>query len=141
MAVGLVASYGALAAEGVLFLLPERLRPRTRRLFVGPADSFPPDSVRTIHDLEGGEILVRHVADGFQAFSSTCPHLGCKVHWVSEEGQFLCPCHVGVFDAEGRAISGPPARAGQSLSAAPLIVDRDSGVVYLEVRDPGRKRT
>jgi hypothetical protein len=45
-----------------------------------------------------------------------------------------------VFDEEGRAISGPPADAGQSLYPAPLLVDEESGVVYLEVKDPGRKR-
>lgn len=142
MGVGLLASYGTLAAQGLLFLLPQHLKPRTRRLFVGPVDRFPVDSVHTIRDPGGDEILVKRTASGdFHAFSSTCPHLGCKVKWMAADQEFFCPCHRGVFDADGRAISGPPADAGQSLAPAPLIVDAESGVVYLEVKDPGRKKT
>jgi cytochrome b6-f complex iron-sulfur subunit len=142
MGVGLLASYGTLAAQGLMFLLPERLKPRTRRLFVGPVDRFPAGSVSTIRDPGGDEILIKRATGGaFQAFSSTCPHLGCKVKWQAEEEQFLCPCHQGFFNADGVAISGPPADAGQNLFPAPLIVDEESGVVYLEVKDPGRKST
>jgi len=141
MGVGLLASYGTLAAQGLMFLLPERLKPRTRRIFVGPFDRFPVGGVQAIRDPEGNEILVkRTAASAFQAFSSTCPHLGCKVKWVAEDQQFFCPCHRGVFDADGRAISGPPAEADQNLFPAPLIVDVESGVVYIEAKDPGRKK-
>ena len=49
--------------------------------------------------------------DRFEAYSSTCPHLGCRVHWESEEGNFFCPCHRGVFDERGVGVSGPPADA------------------------------
>lgn len=141
MGIGLGASYGVLAIQGLLFLLPAPLRPRTRRIFVGPIDRFAIGGVQPIRDLEGNEILVKRVASAtFQAFSSTCPHLGCKVHWQDEEQRFFCPCHGGVFDAEGRGIAGPPADAGQRLFPAPLIVDLPNGVVYLEVEDRGRKR-
>ena len=141
MGVGLLASYGTLAAQGLIFLLPEHLKPRTRRIFVGPLDRFVAGSVQTLRDAAGNEILVKRASSGpFQAFSSTCPHLGCKVKWVAKEQQFFCPCHRGVFDAEGRGISGPPADAGQNLTPAPLIIDEESGVVYLEVKETGRKK-
>jgi hypothetical protein len=42
---------------------------------------------------------------------------------------------MGIFDPEGRGISGPPGDAGQSLAPVPVEVDQDSGVVYLEVED------
>lgn len=141
MGVGLLTGYGTLAAQGLIFLLPERLKPRTRRIFIGPVDHFVTGSVRTLRDAEGNEILIKRTSSGpFQAFSSTCPHLGCKVKWVDKDQQFFCPCHRGVFDAEGRGVSGPPADAGQSLFPAPLIVDEQSGVVYLEVKETGRKK-
>jgi len=35
MTVGLVLSYGLLGIQGIAFLLPKRLKPRTRRLFAG----------------------------------------------------------------------------------------------------------
>ena len=138
MGAGLLASYGTLAAQVLSFLLPTG-RSSRRRIFVGPAAAFPAGEVRTILDLEGNEVLVRRSAAGLRAFSSTCPHLGCKVHWQAEEERFFCPCHNGVFDADGVAVSGPPADAGQSLYPAPLIVDEENQVVYLEAKVPRRK--
>jgi len=42
------------------------------------------------------------------AMSNVCTHLGCRVRWVTEEGEFFCPCHNAVFDKEGEVVSGPP---------------------------------
>ena len=56
------------------------------------------------------------------ALSATCPHLGCLVRWQDDEGLFLCPCHTGKFDAEGKVISGPPPGPLQRLD---LMVDND----------------
>lgn len=133
---GLVAAYGTLAAEGLLFLAPERGAAPTQRIFLGRLDDFVPGSVETVHDLEGRAILIRRTAEGLTAFSSVCPHLGCQVHWQADENRFLCPCHRGLFDAEGVAYDGPPGDAGQRLAEVPLDVDEESGVVYLEVKAP-----
>ncbi len=46
----------------------------------------------------------------FSVFSPKCPHLGCMVQWNDNVRQFFCPCHAGVFDAEGKNIAGPPPR-------------------------------
>ena len=140
MGVGLLASYGTLAGQTLSFLLPTGLAKRKRRLFIGPVASFQPDAVYTIRDLQGNEVLIKRTQDGFQAFSSTCPHLGCKVHWEADATRFFCPCHNGVFNADGVAIAGPPADAGQSLYPAPLIVDTENQIVYLEVEAPRSKR-
>lgn len=139
MGVGLAVSYGTLALQGIMFLLPRRVRPRTRRLFAGQVAQYKIGSVQSFFDLQGNEILVRRSDLGLQAFSSTCPHLGCRVHWEAEKQRFFCPCHNGVFNADGVAISGPPAAAGQSLSRIPLEMDERTGVVYLEVKDFKRK--
>lgn len=45
---------------------------------------------------------------GFLALSATCTHLGCLVRWRTDDGQFVCPCHSGRFDADGNVVSGPP---------------------------------
>lgn len=47
----------------------------------------------------------------FTAMSNVCTHLGCRVRWVADEGQFFCPCHNAVFDKNGAVVSGPPPRA------------------------------
>ena len=38
-----------------------------------------------------------------------CPHLGCPVNWHPDQTQFVCPCHGGIFNAEGRHDVGPAA--------------------------------
>lgn len=136
MGVGLLASYGTLAGQTLSFLLPTGLAKRKRRIFLGPVAAFPIDAVRPIRDLKGDEVLVKRTKDGFLAFSSTCPHLGCKVRWEADATRFFCPCHNGVFNADGVAVSGPPADAGQNLYPAPLVVDDKNQVVYLEVDAP-----
>jgi Rieske Fe-S protein len=44
--------------------------------------------------------------------SNSCAHLGCPVRWVIVEGhgEFLCPCHGGIYDINGNWVGGPPPR-------------------------------
>ena len=44
------------------------------------------------------------------AISTRCAHLGCPVDFVEAAGNFICPCHGGVYDFEGKVIGGPPVR-------------------------------
>jgi Rieske Fe-S protein len=46
----------------------------------------------------------------FIAISTRCAHLGCPVRFVAAAGNFICPCHGGVYDFEGKVIGGPPVR-------------------------------
>jgi quinol---cytochrome c reductase iron-sulfur subunit, bacillus type len=46
----------------------------------------------------------------FVALSNICTHLGCRVRWVADQGKFFCPCHNGVYDKDGKVVSGPPPR-------------------------------
>ncbi|HEY3107991.1 MAG TPA: Rieske (2Fe-2S) protein [Chloroflexota bacterium] len=46
--------------------------------------------------------------DAFTAFAVNCTHLGCPVNWQAGAGLFLCPCHGGVYYADGRVAGGPP---------------------------------
>lgn len=60
------------------------------------------------------------VWDGNQtvrALSATCTHLGCQVAWNPKDAHFRCPCHGGVYDAEGRVVSGPPPRPLDTMEA------------------------
>ena len=46
----------------------------------------------------------------FIAISSRCMHLGCPVRFVSASERFICPCHGGVYDFQGKVSGGPPVR-------------------------------
>ena len=46
----------------------------------------------------------------YVAVSNRCAHLGCPVRFVEAAGNFICPCHGGVYDFQGKRIGGPPVR-------------------------------
>lgn len=53
-------------------------------------------------------VVVTQPTEGtFKAFDVNCPHQGCAVSLVTEQG-IICPCHGSVFDATtGERRSGP----------------------------------
>jgi menaquinol-cytochrome c reductase iron-sulfur subunit len=52
--------------------------------------------------------LRREEGTRFTAFSVHCTHLGCPVRWFGDAQLFLCPCHGGVYYADGTVAAGPP---------------------------------
>jgi Rieske Fe-S protein len=50
------------------------------------------------------------IDDRFIAVSTRCMHLGCPVRFVAASQRFICPCHGGVYDFEGKVTGGPPVR-------------------------------
>jgi Rieske Fe-S protein len=73
--------------------------------------------------------LVWDGAKGVYAMSATCTHLGCQVRWDSDSAKFRCPCHGGVFDAQGHVVEGPPPRPLDRVTAR---ID-DSGTVLVKL--------
>ncbi len=55
-------------------------------------------------------LLVRTADGNFQAFSAVCTHLNCTVQYREDLRQIWCACHNGLYDLEGRNVSGPPPR-------------------------------
>jgi cytochrome b6-f complex iron-sulfur subunit len=50
-------------------------------------------------------------SDGqYHAISATCTHLGCTVQYRGDLHEIWCACHNGLYDLNGRNISGPPPR-------------------------------
>ena len=52
--------------------------------------------------------LRRESQDKFIAFAVNCAHLGCPVRWLPDAQLFMCPCHGGVYYADGSVAAGPP---------------------------------
>ncbi len=48
--------------------------------------------------------------DKFTVFAINCAHLNCPVRWFAESQLFMCPCHGGIYYADGSRASGPPER-------------------------------
>ena len=61
-------------------------------------------------------ILLRPTPDDVLGFSQRCTHLACVVYYDHDEGQLVCPCHNGFFDAtDGQVLAGPPERPLNSI--------------------------
>jgi menaquinol-cytochrome c reductase iron-sulfur subunit len=72
--------------------------------------------------------LRRSGESDFTAFSVNCTHLGCPVNWRQDAELFLCPCHGGVYYADGSVAGGPPPRP---LNQLPVRVTGDQRVQVL----------
>lgn len=134
MAGGLVAGYGTFGVIAVRFLyapdqpLAWQYLAAVDDLRVGESITYSaPDGAKVVVARQGKGTEV----DNFIALSSVCPHLGCAVHWEPQNDRFFCPCHNGVFDPQGKATEGPPAKAKQQLLEYPLKVEND--LLYIQV--------
>jgi len=55
--------------------------------------------------------LLWMTAEGeYRALSAVCTHLSCTVQYRNDLHQIWCACHNGLYDLNGRNISGPPPR-------------------------------
>jgi len=130
---GLVAAYGTLAGFMGRFLYPAR-ETQTGWMFVTQTSTLGSGEAVRFETPGGATVNIARQGDGpedFIALSSTCPHLGCQVHWEAQNERFFCPCHNGIFTPDGKAIGGPPGEAGQALLRYPLKVDK--GALYIEL--------
>ncbi len=133
MAGGLLAGYGTFFAYAGRFLYPPSDAP-TAWMYVTDVGRLEPGESMLYRTPAGEPVVIARQSGGdlaadFLALSSTCPHLGCQVHWEGAKNRFFCPCHNGTFDAAGLGTGGPP--EGQSLLRYPLRVE--AGLLYLEV--------
>ena len=132
---GLLGSYGTFAYMLGEFVYPAANKSRSW-LFVCTIDHLAEGEALDFTSPTGAKVVVARQGAGtteenFLALSSVCPHLGCRVHWESQNDRFFCPCHNGAFDRDGMPVSGPPQAANQSLVRFPLKVE--SGLLFLEV--------
>jgi menaquinol-cytochrome c reductase iron-sulfur subunit len=127
---------------------------------VGSPDDFTSDTYRqavitivdgvgdsgktTVYVRRGSADLGEDPAE-FVAISTRCAHLGCPVRFVKAAGNFICPCHGGVYDFEGQVIGGPPVRpldrfqtrvTGDTLEVGPRY-SVTSDLEPVRARDPG----
>lgn len=135
MTAGVVAAYGSCGAMAARYLYPARPR-EVRWVFAARVDDVGVGASLSFRTPGGESVTIARQSEGrgaddFIALSSTCPHLGCQVHWEPQNVRFFCPCHNGTFDKTGKGTGGPPGEAGQSLPRYPLKIE--GGLLFIEV--------
>lgn len=135
----LAAAYGVFATYALQFVFPERKGSRRSRIFIGFQTDVSPGDSKAVNMPSGDQLLISNTGsinpstgNTFVAFSNSCPHLGCKVHWEARDEQFFCPCHQGVFDRNGVAVSGPPAQSRSNLKPYDIEVEGNSIYAIVE---------
>jgi menaquinol-cytochrome c reductase iron-sulfur subunit len=124
----LVNSLGAAIAAilavplGGLYILPALRKPKVVWKKCGAVEDFPVGEIKLVplQPLQrrqwpedwGTEAAFVHrkSEDVFVVYNLHCTHVGCPVNWSPPAKRFFSPCHGGVFDADGRVLSGPPPR-------------------------------
>ncbi|MEW5877716.1 MAG: Rieske (2Fe-2S) protein [Acidobacteriota bacterium] len=99
----------AWAARHVLqYLVPPKSQ-RTTEVLLTRLSDLPVGSGREFKGVLGNDLIAARLPSGdVRVFSSICTHLGCHIQWDQVAGNFLCPCHLGRFDTEGKVLAGPP---------------------------------
>jgi menaquinol-cytochrome c reductase iron-sulfur subunit len=80
----------------------------------------------------------------YVVISTRCAHLGCPVRYVQAAERFICPCHGGVYQFDGKVSGGPPVRPldrfeSKVENGRVLVGDRfsvDSQLRKFSPRDP-----
>jgi cytochrome b6-f complex iron-sulfur subunit len=129
----LLAASGAVLGAFVLYPIARYLVPpkapeaATRRVVAAKQDEVAPGGFKIFPF--GGEpgILIRTRNGEYRAFSAVCTHLGCTVQIRPGESAIWCACHNGLYDLEGRNVSGPPPRPLE-----PYVVHVVGGDVVVE---------
>jgi quinol---cytochrome c reductase iron-sulfur subunit, bacillus type len=63
-----------------------------------------------VRRFDPGRANPRNKDQPYVAISTRCAHLGCPVRYYTAAQRFVCPCHGGVYDFEGKVSGGPPVR-------------------------------
>lgn len=122
--IGLAGAAGLVVAVPILSYLLSPLIQPTKQTWqkLGKVDHFKtgdtvevsiedPSSVAWAGATSKTAVWVRRESEKqFIVFSVNCTHLGCPVNWLPDAKIFLCPCHGGVYYANGDVAGGPPPR-------------------------------
>lgn len=77
------------------------------------------------------KVIVISSPEGVKVFSSTCPHMGCRIN-RAEAGELVCPCHGSRFNVRGEVVHGP---AGRPLQPLRFELDRAGAVLRVTLNN------
>lgn len=107
------------------FLAPPERTEKTKSLVLAKRE-IPLGEAKNIVFNNIPAIVLNRPGKGFIALSRVCTHLGCVVDYDEENKRLLCPCHAGIYDLEGKVVSGPPPKP---LTKLPLRGEGENIVI------------
>ena len=108
---GLLASAASFFYPVFRYLIPPKLPdPTGGAVLAARVSELKPNTAKTFRFGTRPGLLVQTAAGEYRAISATCTHLGCTVQYRTDLREIWCACHNGIYDLNGRNISGPPPR-------------------------------
>ncbi|MFC2084586.1 ubiquinol-cytochrome c reductase iron-sulfur subunit [Bacteroidota bacterium] len=93
----------------IAYLIPPKsAEAKVSSIKAGSASEFPINSSEIIKFGRNPVILIKSESGDFKAFDATCTHLDCIVQYRTDLMQIWCACHNGIYDLNGKNVSGPP---------------------------------
>jgi cytochrome b6-f complex iron-sulfur subunit len=108
---GLAASVASFLYPALRYIIPPAVAESTSRSVVAAkAGELKNNTGKVFKFGSKPGLLVRTVDGTYRAVSAVCTHLNCTVQYREDLHQLWCACHNGLYDVEGRNVSGPPPR-------------------------------
>jgi Rieske Fe-S protein len=108
---GFAASAASFIYPAIRFMNPPDIpEASVNEVSAGKVNDLKPDTGAIVKFGNRPALLIRVGESEFRAFSAVCTHLNCTVQFQTQTRQIWCACHNGLFDLNGKVVSGPPPR-------------------------------
>jgi len=106
---GVLSSIGTFLYPVLQFVMPPEIpEAAVAEVAAGKVPDMKPNSGKIVKFGSLPVILVRVNETEWKAFTAVCTHLNCTVQYKEEGQQIWCACHNGLYDLNGKVVSGPP---------------------------------
>lgn len=106
---GFAASFASVVYPALRFMNPPEVSEASvNEVPAGKVQDLKPNSGKIVKFGSRPALLVRVGEDEWRAYSAVCTHLNCTVQYQDSTQQIWCACHNGLYDLNGKVVSGPP---------------------------------
>jgi cytochrome b6-f complex iron-sulfur subunit len=108
---GIVASLASFLYPVLRYLIPPpSAELSSDTVLAGKTGDLKPNSGKIFRFGSRPALLILTSDGKYRAMSGVCTHLGCTVQYRGDLHNVWCACHNGMYDLNGRNLSGPPPR-------------------------------
>ncbi len=108
---GIVASLASFLYPVLRYLLPPpSAELSSDTVLAGKTGDLKPNTGKIFRFGSRPALLILTSDGKYRAMSGVCTHLGCTVQYRGDLHNVWCACHNGMYDLNGRNLSGPPPR-------------------------------
>lgn len=128
---GILGSIASFIYPAIRYIIPPPVSESTTNFVTAARVGELKLNTGTVFKFGSEPAILIHTADGdYRAFTAVCTHLACTVQYRPDLQEIWCPCHNGLYDLNGRNVSGPPPRPLQAfkvnVQGEDIIVSRSA---------------